>query len=230
MQKEKNAQDGDSQSLASLKRSSYFEQLDRLQETGEGKTTQHAVEFLYTTTVEGMITIRFESGKWWSDGGTHRDFGEIRIATAREQFLRYLTESIGCDEADMHWISTDEIEDSRITNNHILLNFLPMEFNGSAAPDLDNFQELADSALSLTCLHLGFDRTMVNVHWVEAFHERPIINFFATNKDGYIREQFEWSHHPDNWLTQDLFLSKYEDLNPVSRSIADSYRKEEVAG
>lgn len=222
----------DRQSMVSLNRSKYFEQIDKIQQEEKSYAVANAASYLHENTFEGMYTIRFEKGKWWNEIfrdyslGSDPEYEGLLVATATNYFIRYLADATGCEVNDMHWIATSDVEKNGVVNLHILFNYLPREINGSLAPDMESFPRKGEIALNMVSARFEYDRRLINIHFVEAYNEDYLVDFFDKWNPGEPVKGYSWSHPVTEWITHDMTCSDYKDLSPREKKIMDLYRVE----
>lgn len=222
---------GDRQSMASLKRSEYFEQLNKIQQDEKLWAVGDADSELHETTFKGMFTIRFEKGKWWEGTfvpypkGFFLKYDEFLLGTAASFFMRYVADLSGCEMDDLHWITTNDVEKDGVVNTHILFNYLPLEINGFPAPKMEEFPRIGERALNMVCARFEHDRKLINVHFVEAYNDEFLVNFFEKWNPGEPERQYGVTSDPEQWITHDMMCSKYDDLEPSEKAIMDLYLK-----
>lgn len=222
--------DGDSQSLASLKRSSYFEQLDKIQEGGAEHGTHEIALALCQTKIEGMITLRFEKDQVWGNRfPSELNNDTDRMEHVAKTFIRFFQGLHNLDESSMHWISTIEVENYGVANCHILFNFLPAVINGHKAPNLDNLQSDAKIFLDATCISCGNRRDQINVHWVPATGGYWLIDFVTREITGSNKKHFDWSSNPDYWLCPHMMNVDYENLSERLKKVYDLHKDSDAA-
>jgi hypothetical protein len=222
--------DGDSQSLAGQERSSYFEQLDEIQDGGAEHDTNEIAFALCQTKIEGMITLRFEKDQVWGNlfpSDLNDDTKRMKHVT--KTFIRFFQGLYNLNESSMHWISTIEFESSGVANCHILFNFLPAVINGHKALNLDDLQKDAELFLDMTCISCGNRRDQINVHWVPATGGYWLIDFVTKANLESITMHLDWSSDPDYWLRPHMVNCDYVDLSAELKNIYDLHKESDAA-